>query len=83
MAPEAAAVCAPYQKHATMARTIAGKFAPQIPKDARARTGNGTPVRTPATPTSCIRKKMMSEPMPMARRKFMKLPQKRNRLAAR
>ena len=56
MAPEAAAVCAPYQKQATMARTIAGKLAPQMPKEARASTGKGTPVRTPATPTMFIRK---------------------------
>ena len=35
MAPEAAEVCAPYQKQATMARTNAGTLAPKVPKDAR------------------------------------------------
>ena len=39
MAPEAALVCAPYQKQATNARTNAGKLAPKVPNDARARTG--------------------------------------------
>lgn len=48
IAPEAAAVCAPYQKQATMARTSAGRLAPNTPNDARASTGYGTPVRTPA-----------------------------------
>ena len=48
MAPEAAAVCAPYQKQATMARTSAGTLAPHMPKEARASTGKGTPVLTPA-----------------------------------
>jgi hypothetical protein len=38
-APEAAAVCAPYQKQATTARIRAGRFAPQIPNDERASTG--------------------------------------------
>ena len=47
-APEAAAVCAPYQKQATTARTRAGRFAPQTPNEARASTGYGTPVLTPA-----------------------------------
>ena len=32
----------------------AGMLAPKVPKDDRASTGNGTPVRTPATPTSVI-----------------------------
>ena len=53
-APEAAAVCAPYQKQATRPRISAGMFAPKVPKDARASTGKGTPVLTPATPTSVI-----------------------------
>jgi hypothetical protein len=39
IAPEAAAVCAPYQKQATIARTSAGTLAPQMPKEARASTG--------------------------------------------
>ncbi len=39
MAPEAALVWAPYQKQATIARTSAGTFAPQTPKEARASTG--------------------------------------------
>jgi hypothetical protein len=34
-------------------------------------------------PTRLIRKKITSEPMPMARMKLMKLPQSRKRLAAR
>ena len=54
MAPDAAAVWAPYQKQATMARTMAGKLAPQMPNEARASTGKGTPVRTPAMPTMFI-----------------------------
>lgn len=83
IAPEAAAVWAPYQKQATTARTSAGTLAPKVPKEARARTGKGTPVRTPALPTRLIRKKITSEPMPIAMTKFMKLPQSRNRLAAR
>ena len=83
MAPEAADVCAPYQKQATTARTSAGTLAPQMPNEARASTGYGTPVRTPALPTRLIRKKMTSEPMPMARTKLRKLPHSRKRLAAR
>ena len=83
MAPDAAAVCAPYQKHATTARTSAGTFAPQMPNEARASTGYGTPVLTPANPTRFIRKKMTSDPSPMAMMKFRKLPHSRNRLAAR
>ena len=39
IAPEAAEVCAPYQKQATIARTNAGMLAPQMPKEARAKTG--------------------------------------------
>ena len=39
IAPEAAAVCAPYQKQATIALTRAGMLAPQIPNEARASTG--------------------------------------------
>ena len=48
IAPDAAAVCAPYQKQATIARTRAGTFAPNTPNEARASTGYGTPVFTPA-----------------------------------
>ena len=43
IAPGAAAVCAPYQKHATIARTSAGMLAPQTPKT-RAR-GRGRELR--------------------------------------
>jgi hypothetical protein len=39
IAPDAAAVCAPYQKQATMARTSAGMLAPHTPNEARASTG--------------------------------------------
>ena len=48
IAPDAAAVWAPYKKQATTARTSAGRFTPQTPKDARASTGLGTPGLTPA-----------------------------------
>ena len=82
-APPAAAVCAPYQKQATTARTRAGMFAPKVPKDARASTGNGTPVRTPALPTIDISTKITSEPAPMAMTKFRKLPHSKKSDAAR
>src|ERR1035441_3448769 len=39
IAPDAAAVWAPYQKQATTARTSAGRLAPQTPNEARASTG--------------------------------------------
>jgi hypothetical protein len=58
-------------------------LAPQTPNDERASTGYGTPVFTPANPMRFMMKKMTSEPMPMAMRKGKKLPQRRNRLAAR
>ena len=48
IAPDAAAVWAPYKKQATTVRTSAGRFAPQTPNDARASTGYGTPGLTPA-----------------------------------
>ena len=80
---EAAAVCAPYQKMATMARTMAGRLAPQMPNEARASTGYGTPVFSPAQPIRFISTKMTSEPRPMASKKLVKLPHSRNRLAAR
>ena len=48
-----------------------------------ARPIGGTPVRTPAMPTMFISRKTTIEPMPMAMTKFTKLPQSRNRLAAR
>ena len=38
-APDAAAVCAPYQKHATTARISAGRLAPHTPNEERASTG--------------------------------------------
>ena len=66
-----------------MARTSAGTLAPNVPNDARARTGNGTPMRTPALPTMLMRTKITSDPIPIAMTKLMKLPQRRNRLAAR
>ena len=83
MAPAAAAVCAPYQKQATTARTSAGTLAPKVPNDARASTGNGTPVRTPALPTIDMSTKITKEPKPMAITKLMKLPHSRNSEAAR
>src|SRR5882724_690733 len=38
----------PNHPHATNARNIAGMFAPNTPKDARAKTGNGMPYFVPA-----------------------------------
>src|SRR5438093_806958 len=38
----------PNHPHATNARSIAGKFAPNTPNDARANTGNGMPYFVPA-----------------------------------
>src|SRR2546426_3097278 len=38
----------PNHPHATNARSIAGKFAPSVPNDARANTGNGMPYFVPA-----------------------------------
>ena len=83
MAPEAAAVCAPYQKQATMARTSAGRLAPKTPNEARASTGYGTPVFTPALPTRFIRTEDDERADADGEMKLMKLPHSRNRLAAR
>ena len=41
-------VCMPNQPHATIARRIAGIFAPFVPKLALANTGNGIPYFAPA-----------------------------------
>src|SRR5438093_13761978 len=38
----------PNRPHATNARNIAGMFAPNVPNDARANTGNGMPYFVPA-----------------------------------
>src|SRR5438552_14092005 len=38
----------PNHPHATNARSIAGKFAPNVPNEARAKTGNGMPYFVPA-----------------------------------
>ena len=38
----------PNQPHATMARKIAGTFAPRTPNDERTSTGNGMPYLVPA-----------------------------------
>ena len=44
----------PNQPHATIARRIAGTFAPRTPKLARHRTGNETPYFVPACALSII-----------------------------
>src|SRR5215211_74171 len=41
-------VCIPNQPQATSARAIAAKLAPRTPKEARTKTGNGTPYLVPA-----------------------------------
>jgi hypothetical protein len=54
-----------------------------VPNDARASTGYGTPVLTPALPTSVISQKMTREPTPIPIRNLAVFPATRNRLAAR
>ncbi len=44
----------PNQPHATNARTTAGRLAPRMPKEARAKTGKGMPYLGPACPVSSI-----------------------------
>ena len=44
----------PNQPQATMARNIAGMFAPFTPKLVRAKTGNGIPYLAPACPFKII-----------------------------
>jgi hypothetical protein len=41
-------VCIPNQPQATSARATAAKFAPRTPKEARTKTGKGTPYLVPA-----------------------------------
>ena len=47
IAPPPIQVWMPNQPHATPARISAGRFAPNTPNDARAKTGNGMPYLVP------------------------------------
>ncbi len=58
-------VCMPNQPHATMARKMAGIFAPFTPKLARANTGNGMPYFAPACPFNTIGTSTMVLPKKM------------------
>ena len=54
-AADARKVWIPYQATATIARRMAGMLAPYTPNEIRAKTGNGTPTRCPATPIRLLK----------------------------
>src|SRR3954451_13127321 len=58
-------VLMPNQPHATTARRIAGMFAPVVPNDARASTGNGTPYFVPGCALRRIGTSTIIVPTPM------------------
>jgi len=79
---DAAEVCAPYQKQATMARTKAGMLAPQIPKK-RAPERIGHAGLDAGVADQAHQKEDDERANSIARMKLTKLPQRRKRLAAR
>src|ERR687894_1934835 len=60
-------VCIPNQPQATSARAIAAKLAPLTPKEARTKTGKGTPYFVPAWALSSIGTRTMRFPKEMVR----------------
>ncbi len=55
----------PNQPQATIARRIAGMFAPRVPNEARARTGNGIPYFVPGCALSRMGPRTITLPRPM------------------
>src|SRR5579863_2324329 len=65
----------PNQPQATMARRMAGRFAPRTPKGARMKTGNGIPYLAPAWALSSMGTKTMRLPSrTVARACFQSMP---------
>ncbi len=58
----------PNHPHATSARSRAGTFAPVVPNDARARTGNGIPYLVPGCALSRIGASTIRLPRPIVSR---------------
>jgi hypothetical protein len=58
----------PNHPHATMARSTAGMFAPAVPNDARASTGNGMPYSVPACALSRMGTSTIRLPSPIVSR---------------